>query len=70
MNIDTLLRAKYDKNFTKLEKFIIIIRNRGSPDNIKKIRGSEIEEITKGHFTLKDGTYIPAHRIIEIKKID
>ena len=69
MRIDTLLRAKYDKNFPKPDKFIIIIKNRGSPNNIKKINGSEIKEITKGHFTLKDGTYIPAHRIVEIKKI-
>lgn len=66
MNIDILLRAKYDKTFPKLDKFVIIIKNRGSPENIKKIKGSEIEEITKGHFTLKDGTYIPAHRIIKI----
>ena len=26
-----------------------------------------IKEVTKGHFTLVDGTYIPAHRIIKIK---
>ena len=70
MKIDTLLRAKYDKNFPGLDNFIIVIKNRGSPDDKKEIKGNEIKEITKGHITLKDDTFIPAHRIIEIKKKD
>ena len=67
MQIETLLRAKYDKNFPNLDKFIIVIKHRGSPKNIKEIDGSSIKEVTKGHFTLVDRTYIPAHRIIKIK---
>jgi len=68
MRIDILLRAKYDKNFPKLDKFIIVIKDRFSPNNQKEIDGSLIKEITKGHFTLKNGAYIPAHRIIKIKE--
>ena len=64
MRIDTLLRAKYDKDFYKLDQLIIVIKDR--TEGSKKIDGKLIEEVTKGHFTLKDGTYIPSHRIIKI----
>ena len=66
MHIDVLLRAKYDKNFPNLDEFYIVIK-----DRVKKevtIDGKEIKEVTKGHFTLKDGKYIPAHRILKVVK--
>lgn len=68
MKIDTLLRAKYDKKFSKLKNFIVVIRHRGALDNVKEIDGAEIKDIKKDHFVLIDGTNIPAHRIIRIRK--
>ena len=66
MYIDILLRSKYDKNFPKLDQFYIIIKDRFKKEVI--IDGKEINEIKKDHFTLLNGKYIPAHRILKIKK--
>ncbi|MBI2670486.1 DUF504 domain-containing protein [Candidatus Woesearchaeota archaeon] len=66
MKIDTLLRAVYDKNFLKLNELKVIVKDRIIGE--KEIDGSLIKEVTKGHFTLQDGTYIPSHRIIKIEK--
>jgi len=66
MRIDLLIRATYDKKFLKLKDFNVIVKDRFKGESI--IDGCLIEDVTKGHFTLKDGTYIPEHRIIRIEK--
>ena len=67
--IETLLRAKYDKNFTPLDKLKITIKYRTKTAKTKEIYGSEITEITTGHITLKDSTFIPRHRIMKVEEI-
>ena len=67
--IETLLRSKYDKNFIPLNKLKIIIKHRTKTTQTKEIYGTEIIEITSGHITLKDNTFIPRHRIIRVEKI-
>lgn len=66
MKIDILLRAVHDKNFLKLKDLNVVIKDRFEGEKI--IDGSLIKEVTKGHFTLKDDTYIPSHRIKKIEK--
>lgn len=68
--IETLLRAKYDKSFLKLKDFKITIKHRTKNSKTKEIYGSDIIEITSGHITLKDNTFIPKHRIIKVEKIN
>ena len=67
--IETLLRAKYDKDFIPLDKLKIIIKHRTKNSNTKEILGSDIIEITSGHITLKDNTFIPRHRIIKVEQL-
>jgi len=66
MKIDILLRAKYDKNFSSLNEFLVIIKDRFKEQDI--IDGNNIKDVTKHYIILKDNTYIPSHRIIKIKK--
>ena len=66
MKIDILLRAVYDKNFLKLNNLNVVVKDRFEGEKV--INGSLIKEVTKGHFTLKDNTCIPSHRIIRIEK--
>ena len=69
MNLNILLRAIYDENFPKLDKFIITIKDRFSPSKEKKIKCSLIKEVKKNYIILKTETIIPSHRIIKIEKI-
>ena len=64
--IETLLRAKHDPNFRKLSNFVVVIKHRGAPGDKKEIPGSEITEVKKNGFYV-ESTFIPAHRIIELK---
>lgn len=66
MKIDILLRAKHDKDYIPLKDLKVFIKDRFKGESI--IDGSEIEDVTKGYFTLKDGTYIPSHRIIKTER--
>ena len=68
--IETLLGAKYDINFIPLNKLKITIKHRTKNSQTKEILGSEIEDITTGHITLKDDTFIPRHRIIKVEEIN
>jgi uncharacterized protein (UPF0248 family) len=65
--ITILLRAQHDSGFKKLSDFIVVIKHRGAPGDRKEINGSEITDVKKNGFYLID-TFIPAHRIIELKE--
>ncbi len=69
--IETLLRARWDSKFKKLENFIVVIRHGGAPDNKREINGSSIVKIQKDGFWYKnrfgEEIFIPAHRIIKLK---
>jgi uncharacterized protein (UPF0248 family) len=54
------------------EDYLITYRHRGAPQDIKKMRGSQIQKIGKSYFTIPDATnedetVIPFHRILEIR---
>ena len=65
MRIDILLRSKYDPTFPKFERLVLTIKDRFKGE--VKIDGSEIDDVTKESIILKNGTEIPAHRLIDIK---
>ncbi|RLG22410.1 DUF504 domain-containing protein [Methanosarcinales archaeon] len=46
----------------------VVYIHRGAPNNMRRISGYDIVEIGAGFFTLKNGTRIPYHRIVEIRK--
>ena len=64
--IEVLLRAKYDPNFKKLTDIIIVIKHRGTVGDIKEIDGNDVTDVKKNGFYFSD-TFIPSHRIIELK---
>lgn len=68
MVFETLNRLKWRGNLKGAE---ITFISRGSPGDIRKIRGKDITQIKRGYFYFKDKdseTYIPNHRVIEIRK--
>lgn len=67
MAYNTLNKLKWTN---KLDKCEIIIKHRGAKNNIKNISGPDVTEIKKSYFCYKDNdkeTFIPLHRILEIK---
>ena len=66
MKTDILLRAVYDKKFSKLNEFKVVIKDRFKGESI--IDGDKIKDVKKDAIILIDNTYIPSHRIIKIEK--
>ncbi len=61
--LSRILRS--DRNPSRYELAYV---HRGGPDDMAKIRVSEIKQVGKGWFLLADGeTQIPFHRILYIK---
>lgn len=50
-----------------VEKTRITYVHRGARGNLKTISGSSIESLEGGFLILKEGTYIPYHRIVKIE---
>ena len=52
------------------DSYLITYRHRGAPDDVKKIRVTDIRTLGKSHFTLAsesgEDVVIPFHRILEI----
>jgi uncharacterized protein (UPF0248 family) len=55
------------------EKYMIIYRHRGAPDDRRQVRASDIRKLGKSYFTLPsesgEEVTIPFHRILEIRNI-
>ncbi len=66
---DVLNRLKWHPEET-LDDVEIKIIHRGGEGNLKIFKGTEIEKLEKSFFVTKDDTWIPYHRIVEIKRKD
>ena len=62
---ETLNRLKWD-SAESLEEAVITYVNRGAPDDVTIIRGSEILELEKWCFVTRDAS-IPYHRVVRIE---
>jgi uncharacterized protein (UPF0248 family) len=64
-----LNRLRWDSSENP-ENYIITYRHRGAPDDVKRIRASDIRKLGKSYFTLSSETdeeaTIPFHRVLEI----
>lgn len=68
MVFETLNRLKWKGG---LEDAEITFVSRGSPGDKRKVSGRDITQIKRGYFYFKDNgseTYIPNHRVLEIKR--
>jgi uncharacterized protein (UPF0248 family) len=63
-----LLRAKHDPEFAKLSDLEIVIRHRGAPEDKKLVSGGRIARVSRRGFWIEE-TFIPAHRILEVRRI-
>ena len=68
-----LNRLRWDSNQNP-ENYVITYRHRGAPNDVKRIRASDIGDLGKSYFTIHeedegDETIIPFHRIVEIRNI-
>ena len=65
--IDVLLRARYDKEYSSLRDFIVVILHRGAKNDEKRIDGARIISVQKDGFwylnKFNEEIFIPAHRI-------
>ncbi|ADP78012.1 Protein of unknown function DUF504 [Methanothermus fervidus DSM 2088] len=63
-NIINMLKwhPKYDLSNCKITYI-----HRGSPGNLKTIKGSEIKNIDRGFIILKNDVAIPYHRIVKVQ---
>ncbi|HHD15546.1 MAG TPA: DUF504 domain-containing protein [Euryarchaeota archaeon] len=66
---DVLLALKWGED-QGIEDVSIAFVSRGSSGGISRIPGHRIEHIGKSFMELKDGTFIPFHRIILIEDHD
>ncbi|MFB6489635.1 MAG: DUF504 domain-containing protein [Thermoproteus sp. AZ2] len=46
---------------------VVVYINRGSPGDLAEISTDEIVEIGANGFTTARGTYIPYHRVVEVR---
>ncbi len=52
-----------DMDFGRVE---IVYVNRGAPGDVGVIRGADVEHLSRSFVELRDGTWIPYHRIKRI----
>lgn len=67
MVFQTLNELKWKGSLDRCE---VVFIHRGAKDNRKTISGKRITEVKKSHFYYSDDnreTYIPNHRVLEIK---
>jgi uncharacterized protein (UPF0248 family) len=65
---DTLLKRKWSDSDNGLQELSIVYVSRGSPGDISRFQGSEIDHIGRSFVELIGGTMIPYHRIVEVYK--
>jgi uncharacterized protein (UPF0248 family) len=63
---DILLKRKWSD--VDLEELSIVYISRGSPGDISRFQGLEIDHIGRSFVELIEGTMIPYHRMIKVYK--
>ena len=64
-----LNRLRWD-NGEKASERLITYRHRGAPDDVIRVKASEILKLGKSYFTLPSGSEevtIPFHRVLEVR---